>query len=150
MNFSRDVRVAAGLSLVMLVASAEARARSGPQKVRLRFDATGTLIRGTFGTNQDMYLAETASPGDNGVLLQLIDEYPNEYPPLSVEVLKEASGAVLRVRRDSSCDAAYGQLVLRTAPGDPMAILPVKLAYIPHFDKVPEASTIVPCYRVVR
>jgi len=78
-------------------------------------------------------------------MMLLIDEYPNESPPLSREALTSSSGTVLRVRRDLQCDRPFGQLVLRTAPGDRMALFRKRLIYAPNLDKVPEAGTIVPC-----
>lgn len=84
------------------------------------------------------------------MLVRLIDEYPNGFPPLSTEVLTSDSGTVLKVRRDSRCDVAYGKVLLRTRPGDPMAILRERLGYQPVMDRIPEPDMIMPCYRTVR
>lgn len=117
----------------------------------MRFLATSTVVRGTWGYNQDIFLAEL-QPARNGELqlVRLIDEYPNFYPPLAAEVLKSKSGTVLKVRRDAQCDLPFGQVQLRTAPGDPMAILHERLGYQPRMDRTPEARTPLPCYRTVR
>lgn len=124
--------------------------RHGP-KTRVRFLATSTLVRGTWGENEDTYLAQLLLPKQNeAVLVRLVDAYPNEWPPLSREVLTSDAGAVLPVRRDSDCDRPFGQILLRAAPGDPMAILPERLGYRPQLDKTPAAATILPCYRVLR
>lgn len=133
------------------ITPADARARIRVQKAHVRFLATSTVVRGTWGYNQDVFLAELR-PARNGELqlVRLIDEYPNFNSPLSVEVLKSKSGTVLKVRRDSQCDLPFGQMQLRTAPGDPMAILNERLGYQPQMDRTPEAGTPVPCYRMVR
>ena len=133
------------------VTSADARPRIRVQKARVRFLATSTFVRGTWGYNQDIFLVEL-TPVRNGELLlvRLIDEYPNLFPPLPAEVLKSQSGTVLKVKRDAQCDLPFGQVLLRTAPGDPMAILHERLGYQPQMDRTPEARTLLPCYRTVR
>ncbi len=83
-------------------------------------------------------------------LVRLIDEYPNLFPPIPAEILRSQSGTVLRVKRDPQCDRAFGEILLRTAPGDPMAILPERLSYQPVLDWTPASGTILPCYRVLR
>jgi hypothetical protein len=120
-------------------------------KAQVRFLATSTEIRGTWGTNEDTFLVEL-QPVHHGELqlVRLLDEYPNPYPPLPVEILKSQSGTVLRVRRDAQCDRPFGEILLRTAPGDPMAILPERLSYQPQLDRIPEARKLIPCYRTVR
>jgi hypothetical protein len=133
------------------VTSADARARIRVQKAHVRFLATSTVVRGSWGYNQDTYLAELR-PARNGELqlVRLIDEYPNLSPPLPAEVLTSQSGTVLKVKRDSQCDLPFGQVLLRTAPGDPMAILHERLGYQPEMSRTPEARTPLPCYRTVR
>lgn len=121
------------------------------QKARVRFLATSTLIRRTWGPNEDTYLAQLLLPKQNEtVLVRLVDAYPNEWPPLSRSVLTSDSGTLLGVRRDDQCDRPYGQILLRTAPGDPMAPLPERLGYQPPLDRTPASETILPCYRVLR
>lgn len=121
------------------------------QKARVRFLATSTLIRGTWGQNEDTYLAQLDfRRNDEKVLVRLMDAYPNETPPLSMDALKSDAGTVLRVLRDRQCDRPYGEMPLRTAPGDPMAILLEPLRYRPHLDAIPEPSAILLCYRTVR
>jgi hypothetical protein len=137
--------------IAVAVTSADARARIRVQKAHVRFLATSTMVRGTWGYNQDIFLAEL-QPARHGELqlVRLIDEYPNLYPPLPAEILTSQSGTVLKVKRDAQCDLLFGQVLLRTAPGDPMAILPVRLGYQPQMDRTPEARTLIPCYRTVR
>ena len=121
------------------------------QKARVRFPATSTLVRGTWGQNEDTYLAELSLSHDTeSALVRLVDAYPNEAPPLSREELTSQPGTVLRVNRDSQCDRPFAQMLLRTAPGDPMAILPERLGYRPPMDRTPEPNELLPCYRTVR
>jgi hypothetical protein len=121
------------------------------QTLRVRFLATSTLIRGTFGQNEDIYLAQLILPTQGEeVLVRLVDAYPNEWSPFGREVLTSDSGKVLQVRRDFQCDRAFGDMPLRTAPGDFMAFMPEKLVYQPLLPRSPESSEIIPCYRIVR
>lgn len=82
--------------------------------------------------------------------MRLIDAYSNEFPPLSREVLTSDAGSVLSLKRDAGCDRPFGEVLLRTAPGDPLAILLERLSYRPRLDRTPEAETILPCYRTIR
>lgn len=121
------------------------------QKARVRFLATSTLIRGTFGRNKDTYLAKLilTLEGDP-LLVRLVDSYPNEVPPLSRAALTSDTGTKFRVSRDADCDRPYGEMILRTAPGDPMAILHERLGYRPQLLKTPEPNEMLPCYRTAR
>ena len=131
--------------------SAGARQRPRVEKARLRFLATSTILRGTWGNNEDTYLAELlSSDGKDPVLTRLVDAYPNEAPPLSQAILTSDQGTIVTVRRDAACDLPYDELLLRTAPGDPSAILPERLGYTPQLDHAPEPGAILPCYRTVR
>jgi hypothetical protein len=141
------------LSLLIIVTCSTAFAwtHKKGQKARVTFLATSTLIRGTFGPNEDTYLAELSLDKDSEhVLIRLIDAYPNEAPPLSQQDLIAPSGITLRVRRDFECDRPYGQMIIRTAPGDPMAILPVRLEFQPQLERVPSSNARLPCYRIAR
>lgn len=133
------------------VASASKRLHKHDQKANVHFLATSTLIRGTWGQNEDTDLAQLLLPKQSeAVLVRLVDAYPNEWPPLAREVLTSDAGAVLPVKRDAECDRPFGEILLRAAPGDPMAILPMRLYYQPPLDRTPAAGTILPCYRVLR
>jgi hypothetical protein len=101
--------------------------------------------------NQDVYLAEIV-PVTEGepAFLRLVDEYPYYIPPLSHDALISVTGTTLRVQRDAQCDLPYGSLLLRTAPGDQLAIFPAKLSYKPQLRRAPEPDQMVPCYRTVR
>jgi hypothetical protein len=135
----------------MTVATAGAWPHRHGQKARVRFLATSTLIRGTWGQNEDTYLAQLLLPKQNeAVLVRLVDAYANEWPPLARAALTADAGTVLSVKRDAECDRPFGEMLLRTAPGDPMAILPERLGYRPPLDRTSAAGTVLPCYRVLR
>ena len=139
------------LLIVVTCSTASAWTHKMGQKARVKFLATSTLIRGTFGPNEDTYLAELSLNKDSEhVLIRLIDAYPNEAPPLSREDLTAPSGITLRVRRDFECDRPYEQMITRTAPGDPMAILPVRLEFQPQLERAPSSNARLPCYRIAR
>jgi hypothetical protein len=121
------------------------------KKTKVRVLATSTLIRNTWGSNEDTYLAELLfDRNDESILVRLIDSYPNEAPPLSRAALTSSAGTILRVKRDQGCDLPYSRLQLRSAPGNSMAMLPVKLSYQPKMDRAPAPESILPCYRVAR
>jgi hypothetical protein len=101
--------------------------------------------------NEDIFFAKLDfSKSNEQVLVRLIDAYPNRFAPLSRSVLQSESGTMLTIRRDADCDLPFGQVLLRTAPGDPMAVLPVRLSYHPSLERLPAPGTILPCYRVLR
>lgn len=136
---------------LMLVATPGAWAHRHGQKARVYFLATGTLVRGSWGQNQDTYLAQLFLPKQKAaVLVRVVDTYPSPWPPLSRDVLLSDNATMLSVTRDSSCDRSFGEMVLRTAPGDPLAILPERLGYQPRLDPMPTPGSILPCYRVLR
>jgi hypothetical protein len=120
-------------------------------KAQVRILAASDLIRGTWGYNQDNYLAELIDAhGTETMLVRLVDEYASEAPPLSRELLTARSTVALRVRRDNRRDMPYGQLSLRAAPGDPIAVLPMPFSYLPQKDDWPPSAASLPCYRLVR
>jgi len=128
-----------------------AHLHSETQKLRIHFLATGTLLHGTWGLNQDIYLAELISKtGGSDQLIRIVDEYPQFAPPLPRPALIADNGTVLRIKRDDSCNVSYGSMHLRTAPGEPMAILYEHLVYQPPLRRTPELQELLPCYRIVR
>jgi len=142
-------------SITLLVAICTPNAGAWPhehgQKARVRFLAASTLIRGTWGKNEDTYLAQIELPKENkAFLVRLVDAYPNESPPLSYKVLTSTAGTLLLVKRDAECDRPFGEMLLRAAPGDLLAILPERLSYWPPIDHTPAPGTILLCYRVIR
>ena len=147
---------ASQIAVVLLAISFATAAAGGwhhkhEQKARVRFLATSTVIHGTLGPNEDTYLARLLFPRQNeAVLVRLVDAYPNEWPPLAREVLRSESGSVLPVRRDAECDRPFGEILLRTAPGDLMAISSQRLSYRPLLGRTPSPGTVLPCYRVLR
>jgi hypothetical protein len=139
--------------MLLLIASTavSARRRSDIQRATVRFLATSTVVRGTWAYNQDTYLAEFVPSGSNQpLLIRLVDEYLNAAPPISTDTLTSSTGTALRVKRDSSCDLPYADILLRTRPGDPLAILPERLGYLPRLDSFPDPGRVIPCYRTVR
>ena len=146
---ARIVSIVVGIAISTTTAGAWPH-KNG-QKARVRFLATSTLIRGTFGRNEDTYLAElTFTREGDPHLVRLVDSYPNEAPPLARAALTSASGTTFKVRRDAECDRPFGQILLRTAPGDPMAILLERLGYRPQLLITPEPNEMLPCYKTVR
>ena len=144
------VCIAALLILVVLAPTAEAKTQH-VLKVRVRFLATGSLIRGTWGSNQDQYLVEVAeTPKSDPILARLLDDYATYQLPLSHEALISPTGSVLKVRRDPGCDIPYSAMQLRTAPGDSLAIVQEKLSYQPKLSNKPAPDAVLPCYRPQR
>ncbi|HSY36303.1 MAG TPA: hypothetical protein VK814_11185 [Acidobacteriaceae bacterium] len=148
-SFSRTIYIA--VIFTVLATTVRAWAHKSGQQALVRFLATSTIIRSSSGPNEDTYLAElTLTPKSDPLLVRLIDLYPSAASALPKAVLISAKGSVLRVLRDTECDRPYDKIILRTAPGDPMAILQETLSYLPPLDPVPAPDAIVPCYRVVR
>lgn len=143
------------VAILIVITLAGTSARAWPhhhgQKARVHFLATSTLIRGTWGMNEDTYLAQLFFPKQSApVLARLMEAYPNEWSPLTRNVLKSDTGTILPVKRDPDCDRPFGEILLRTAPGDPLAILPERLRYQPHLEETPTPDTVVPCFLVIR
>jgi len=125
--------------------------RKSAHKARMGFLATSTLTRGTWGRNEATYLAElTFTPESDPLSICLVGSDGNEVPPLPRAVLNSASGTTSKVRCDSDCDRPYGELILRTTPSDPMAIVHERPQYQPRMDRKPRPIDILPCYRTVR
>ncbi len=124
---------------------------NGVEKRKVLFLATSSLVRGTWGYDEDTYLAEFVPANDNvGLLIRLIDDHPNFALPLSSDVLTSGTGTVLKVKRDRQCDIPYGAMLLRAAPGDPMAIIPERMTFRPNLNQPVDPATKLACYRVVR
>jgi hypothetical protein len=139
--------------LASLVASGVAGQRhAGVLTANVRFAATSTSVHTGEGRNQDVYLIQLTPriPGGQTGLARLVDEYPSFRAVLSRRVLIAGSGSTLRLIRDESCDRAFSDMPLRTAPGNPTAILPEKLGYRPDLDSTIAPDTLLPCYRLVR
>jgi hypothetical protein len=118
---SRARLMTASLLAVVSCSTALARTQKCGQKARVKFLAASTLIRGTFGPNEDTYLAELGlDKKSEHILVRLIDAYPNQTPPILGEGLTAPSGSTQRARRDFGCDPSCWQMIMRTAPGDPM------------------------------
>lgn len=152
MRLGIGLNIAALLVLITVAGtSASAWPHHRGQKARVHFLANGTLLRFTWGQNQDTYLAQLYFPKQSApVLARLMDVYSNGWPPLSRRVLKSDTGTILRVERHEDCDRPFGEMLLRTAPGDLLAILPERLHYQPHLENPPAPDSILPCYKVIR
>jgi len=137
---------------ILLAGFAQAeRPRLRPMKTHVHFLATSTLIRGTWGTNEDAYLAEITPRHAKEVhMVRLIDEYPNFFPSLSPETLTSQAGTAMTLKLDSSCDILFGEILLRTAPGDPMAVAQGRSTHHPDMGITPDSGILIPCYRTVR
>jgi hypothetical protein len=129
--------------------------RPRPRVARVRFLANSTSVRNLYYGGEDVYLAEVElreerDTASKAFLACLLDDYQAYLGPISPEILKATNGRELRLLRDSSCDISFADMLLRTAPGDPMAIVPVKLEYRPEMPGPVEPEQILPCYRIVR
>ncbi len=152
MSRRRISLAAIAIALVVLFAlSCDARPRLRVEKGKVRFLATSWVIRGTWGRNEDTYLAELTLPSEQiPSLIRLMDNYSNEFPSLPLSVLTSQIGTVMRVSRDEECDIPFSQMAFRSAPGDPMAILPERLNYQPQLPTTVAPDEKLPCYRTVR
>ena len=124
MRLQRALHIGAIFAVMTLAtSSAGAWPHKHGQKARVHFPATSTLIRGTWGQNEDTYLAQLHLPKQNeAVLVGLVDAYPNEWPPLGRKILSADAGSVLPVKRDQDCDRPFGEILLRRrrrSPGHP-------------------------------
>ena len=121
-------------------------------RANVRFLATSSSVRSDWGGNEDIYLAEIEFNGTAREigLAWLIDEYPPYRVSIPASVLTSASANHFRLARDRSCDLALGLMPLRTAPGDPMAILPEPLHFQPDLPEPVGPAEVIPCYRVIR
>lgn len=146
------------LSIIVILMSSPMPAlgvtRAGKEIVRtnVRFLATSTSIRSSWAGNQDVYLVQIELPGraKQATLARLVDEYPSYRAAIPSEVLMSSSATSFRLERDRGCDITYGLMLLRTAPGDPMAIMPERLSFQPALPEPVTPTEILPCYDVVR
>lgn len=128
-----------------------ARRPDKPIKAKIRFLADSTIVRPSYGESEDVYLVELANEkGGEPVTAWLIDTYPPYHAGIALAILTSPTGTILKLRRDPACDGKFGALPLRTAPGDPMAILSERLGYHPTLPRPVSASDILPCYRAAR
>ena len=145
------------LMLTVVIASplsvrAIRRSKNPILKAQVRFLATSTSIHAGIGRKQDVYLVEITQPGFSGqsTLARLIDDYPPYRVAIPREQLTSELPVSFRLRRDRTCDASFALIPLRTAPGDPMAILPERLGFEPALPRPVRPDEALPCYRTVR
>jgi hypothetical protein len=138
-------------ALLTLLLTITAQAYPGrASKMHVHFLATSTSVREHLGQSQDVYLIEITTENDGPVLARLVDQYPPYGAPLSSEVLTSSTGTTLKITRDRMCDIGFAQMPLRTAPGDPMAILAESLGFRPRLARAIAPSEVLPCYRTVK
>lgn len=120
--------------------------------MRVRFLATSSSIRSDVGGNRDVYLVTVRPAREPGpvAFARLIDNFIDYQSSIPERTLASARPAILRLRRDPSCDLPFEDMPLRTAPGDPGAILTLPLSFQPHLRVQPRPTQILPCYRTVR
>lgn len=140
------------LILLALITPSMASAKSRKYILaRVRFLATSTVAHSSFGENHDVYLIEIDLPNESGTeLARLEDIYPPYKSALRDAILRSSGSVRLKIKRDHSCDIAFGSMPLRTAPGNPSAILPERLGFHPYLAKAPNPKDVLPCYRTAR
>lgn len=138
-------------SLLLSTAVGSAKPHIHVIKTRVRFLATSTSVRSGIGESQDVYLVELPSGigSEGSMLARLVDYYSSPQAGFSPGHLS-GEGPILRIRRDGSCDTPLADMPLRTAPGDPMAILPERFQYEPPLPQGTNINAVLPCYRTVR
>lgn len=125
--------------------------RKGTITAHVRFLATSTSVHDGDGQWEDVYLAAVLpASSSGGFLVRLVDDYPSYRASLPREELTSGAVVALRLRRDPGCDRPYGEIPLRTAPGEPLAVFPARLGFQPALPNPVEPSQILPCYRTVR
>ena len=138
----------------ILLACGAANGQGSPRaaRVKVHFLATSTSVRTSEGRNEDVYLVEISlsDTHDEIALARLVDEFPSYRKALSTKMLQNDTTTVIRLRRDRNCDRAFGNMPLRTAPGDPSAILPERLGFQPQLPRPVEENEVLPCYRIER
>jgi hypothetical protein len=148
---ARIVAAIFGASVLMCLPGSAQETRSIVGS-NVHFLATSTSLRSSIGESQDVYLAEIELPHSGGeiILARLLDEYPPYRIGIPPQVLGADKSHHIRLRRDRSCDRSYGIMPIRTAPGNPMAILPERLGFQPVLPRDVNPTEILPCYRTVR
>lgn len=111
----------------------------------IRLLAASTLVRNTWSQNENTSLALLLSPKESkSKFVRLVEACPNEAPPFFHAVMTFNSRTALRVRCIANCDRPFGEILLRTAPGHPMVILPEQLSFQSRLDQFQNRASIVP------
>lgn len=152
MIYERSVRALAFILVAAWPAISAARPfLLRPFKARAHFLATSTCIRGTWGLNLDLYLAELSTKkGSDLLMVRLVDEYGKLGASVFLVSLTFATGTNLRIRRDQQCDMPYAQMQLRTAPGDQIVILHERLVDQSQLFQTSGQNKVAQCYRPAR
>jgi hypothetical protein len=140
------------LLALIIVCGAAGQRHEHVLKAHVHFLATSTSVHFGEGQSQDIYLIELAAntPGGQPTLARLVDEYPSSGSAFSAGILRSSIGTTLRLRRDFDCDITLSQMPIRTAPGDPLAALPVALGFQPALMATATPDDVLPCYRTAR
>ena len=142
-----------GSTVLLVLAPTPIASAKSPKYIhaQVRFLATSTSTRSSFAEDHDVYLIEVDQPDESGPeLARLEDIYPPYRSALPEAILESPDWVHLKIIRDQSCDIAFEAMPLRTAPGDPDAILPERLGFHPHLAKPPNSEKVLPCFRTVR
>lgn len=153
MGYRKQIAFAALLPLLCAASSQGKTEKIRPEKVNVTLVARSTASHISWGKSQDVYLAQMTDVATVGAVpswIKLVDEYPGMVGPLVRGVSNEPKELSLRVVRDTQCDVPLGQIPLRTAPGDSMAIMEMRLGYTPTRSDMPTATDLIPCYRTYK
>jgi len=145
-------RLSRGSTVLALAAFSLTAAAGHKQYLQadIHFLATSTSVRSSFGESEDVYLVELTMQSGEPFPARLIDRYPPYETGFTEGLLTSGSDVTGKVRRDNTCDIAFGEMPLRTAPGNPLAVLPEKLGYTPRLSRPIPSGEVLPCYRIVR
>ena len=121
--------------------------QSDKKRASVRFIARSTAVRGTYGSNEDIYLVEIGTQGKDLIYAKLIDSYFNLFPPLPWRILTSKAPVLMRIVRDQECDVRLQEMPIRSAPGDRSTILPVPLHYESEEPASIPVDKLLPCYR---
>ena len=121
-----------------------------PSKFFVHFVATSTVVRSDWSGNQDVYLVELkAKSGGTPFLAKLVDEYPGYGSAIPRRLLLSDGASLLKVKRDPECDVRYAVMPKRAAPGDPKAIIPAPMTFVPNTYPQVDPDFEVKCFRLV-
>jgi len=125
--------------------SAEPSRRGEPT---VRFVARFTAARGTWGTNDEIYLVEIHSAKHEELFYgKLVDRRLNLNAPLPQRILTSKSAVAMKIARDPEwmCPSRACQFVL--PPGHQIALIHTKLTFQSPETGSIEANEILPRYR---
>jgi hypothetical protein len=121
-------------------------------KTGVRYLATSTSFHSGVSESEDVYLVQINLLGSGGEVAsaRLVDEYPPYRAAIPSAILESAAGGKLMLRRDRGCDITFGWMPMRTAPGDPTAVIAEPLEDSPPVPRQVSDNELLPYYRTVR